>query len=121
MSVLRWVRNRRRNARGSIAELATASYFTAVLGIVTGPLVAGVLGPAQRGEYASVMVYAAFATVFLSFGITSALNYWLNNRLAEPRALIGVMLKLAAIIAVPSVAAATVTVTFVLPDLSPVA
>src|SRR4051794_11581772 len=115
------MRLRGRNARGSIAELATASYATAALGILTGPLVARALGPSQRGEYATVMVYVTFTGVFLSFGMGSAVGYWLNNRLADPRALLGTVLKFAAITALPAVITAAVVVGLVLPDLSEVA
>jgi O-antigen/teichoic acid export membrane protein len=93
----------------------------AALGIVTGPIVARALGPEARGEYASVMVYSSFALVICSLGLAVAVSHALNNRLAEPPALLGSTVRFAGLVVVPSLAIAAIVVTFMLSDLSPVA
>ena len=52
--------------------LAGSTYATIVLGLITGPIIARVLGPAGRGEIASVQVYASLVTTLLAFGISTA-------------------------------------------------
>lgn len=89
--------------RGSIAQLAAASYVTLVLGFVTGPIIARVLGPVARGEYAAVYVYATALITVLAFGFPQAITHRLVNRLESPERLIGAALRFSALLCLPAV------------------
>jgi O-antigen/teichoic acid export membrane protein len=83
-------------------RLATASYLMAVLGIVTGPLVARSLGPTGRGEYAAVLTYSGFTAVVIALGMTQTINYALQTLKIEPARVFGVVLRFCGLIVLPA-------------------
>jgi O-antigen/teichoic acid export membrane protein len=92
--------------RGSVARLASASYFAVALGFVTSPIVARVLGPTDRGHYAAIYTFAVVLELVLSLGIPVAITYQLVNRLELPERLIGTALRFCLALLAPAVAIA---------------
>jgi O-antigen/teichoic acid export membrane protein len=88
--------------------LAGATYLGAVLGLITGPLVARALGPAGRGEYAAVLIYAGFTTTIVGLGITKTVNYSLQTLRADPGKLLGGILRFSVLALLPAAAIAVV-------------
>ena len=92
--------------RGSVARLAGATYVGTLLGLVTGPIIARALGATGRGELAAVATYAGLAAVVLGLGVPNAVGYRVANTLDDAGALLGTVMRYAAILVVPSVALA---------------
>ena len=92
--------------RGSIKRLATASYLGLALGLVTSPIIARVLGPEARGQYAAVYVFENAMMIVIALGIPAAITYRLVNRLDSPEALMGSALRFCAALILPAAALA---------------
>lgn len=104
--------------RGSVIGLSGARYLAAILGLVTGPLMARALGPIGRGELASVTVYAAVATTVASMGVPLALSHAVAKRLYPRPAILAAAVRFSALLVLPSLLAAYFVVTWPLADLS---
>lgn len=107
--------NSRRQRRGSVFGLAGATYVTLLVGFVTGPITARVLGPKGRGEVAAAAVYSGIAVLLLSWGMPNAVAYRASKVPEEAGKLLGSAMRWAAIGTVPAVAASILCV-FMLPD-----
>ena len=103
-----------RRRRGSVAKLATASYLGVTLGVITSPIIARVLGPAARGEYAAIYVFENALVMALALGIPPAIMYRLVNRLTSPEELMGTALRFCAALCLPGAAVAVALATNVL-------
>lgn len=99
-----------RRRRGSVAQLAGASYLVVALGLITGPIVARALGPVDRGHYAAIYVYANVMVTLLALGFPQAIAHRLVNRLERPERLIGVAFRFSAVLLVPATAIAIAVV-----------
>jgi O-antigen/teichoic acid export membrane protein len=89
--------------RGSVARLASATYVSVALGVVTGPIVARALGPTARGEYAAIFIYATVLVTVLAFGLPQALTHSLVNREETKERLMGAALRFAVLLVLPAV------------------
>ena len=98
--------------------LSAARYLAAALGLVTGPLMARALGPAGRGELASVTVYAAVATTLASIGVPMAISHAVAKRLYPRPAILGTAIRFSAALLLPSLLTAFAVVTWPLAGLS---
>jgi O-antigen/teichoic acid export membrane protein len=99
-------------------NLASASYFAAALGLITGPLVARALGPAGRGEYAAVLIYSDLAIAIVGLGLTRSINYSLQTLNLDPRRVLGVVWRFSALVILPSLLIGVVVSTGVLSGFS---
>lgn len=88
--------------RGSVAKLASSTYLATLLGIVSGPIIARVLGAEGRGEYAAVMIYSSTATVVLSFGMFLSVNHATLTLRQDPRVVYGNILRFTCLLILPS-------------------
>jgi O-antigen/teichoic acid export membrane protein len=88
--------------RGSVVRLASTTYLATVFGIVTGPIIARVLGAEGRGEYAAVMIYSSTAMAILSLGMGFTVNHSLLILREDPRVVFGNILRFSGIILIPS-------------------
>ena len=98
--------DRIKKQRGSVAGLASATYFGLALGLVTSPIVARVLGPAARGEYAAVYIYSTALLTVLALGVPMAVIYRLVHRLDSPHELLGTAIRFTAVLSIPGIAIA---------------
>jgi O-antigen/teichoic acid export membrane protein len=89
--------------RGSVAKLASATYVSVALGVITGPIVARALGPTARGEYAAIFIYATVLVTVLAFGLPQALTHSLVNKEESRERLMGAALRFAALLVLPAV------------------
>jgi O-antigen/teichoic acid export membrane protein len=103
--------------RGSVAQLLGASYLITLLAMVSGPVVARVLGPTDRGLFASATVYGTVAVQLLNLGVSLAIAHSLTNRLEPPERLLGAALRFAAATVLPAFLAAALTVGLLLEHL----
>ena len=104
--------------QGSVARLAVVTYLSAVLGVVTGPLLARALGPVGRGEVASAVVYFAIATAVAGLGIPIAIGQAGASGKYPSAALLGTSLRFVALLVIPSLLAAAAVVAGPLSGLS---
>jgi O-antigen/teichoic acid export membrane protein len=73
-----------------------------MLGIISGPIIARVLGAEGRGEYAAVMIYSSTATILLSFGMFLSVDYATLTLRIDPRLVYGNVLRFVCILIVPA-------------------
>ena len=69
-----------------MARLAGTAYLATATGLVTGPIMARVLGPSGRGEVAAGLMISGLATGVLSLGMSFAASYETAKRPPEDRA-----------------------------------
>lgn len=88
--------------RGSVMKLASTTYAATLLGLLTGPIVARVLGASGRGEYAAVMIYSSGATALLSLGMGLTINHAVLTLRMNPGVVLGIVLRFCAALVLPS-------------------
>jgi O-antigen/teichoic acid export membrane protein len=88
--------------RGSVTKLAGSTYLATLLGIVSGPIIARVLGAEGRGQYAAVMIYSSTATVVLSFGMFLSVNHATLTLRQDPRVVYGNILRFTCLLILPA-------------------
>jgi O-antigen/teichoic acid export membrane protein len=88
--------------RGSVTKLASSTYLATLLGIVSGPIIARVLGVEGRGEYAAVMIYSSTAVMILSFGMSLSVNHATLTLRQDPRVVYGNILRFTCLLVLPS-------------------
>jgi O-antigen/teichoic acid export membrane protein len=93
-----------RRRHGSVLGLASTNYALALLGLVTGPLVARSLGPIGRGEFAAVATYSGFAVAVVGLGIPRGINYALQTLKIAPGVVLGTALRFCALVFIPAAA-----------------
>lgn len=88
--------------RGSVAKLTSSTYIAMVLGIASGPIIARVLGPEGRGEYAAIMIYSSTATIVLSLGMFISVNHATLTLREDPRVVYGNILRFTCLLILPA-------------------
>jgi O-antigen/teichoic acid export membrane protein len=88
--------------RGSVAKLASSTYLSTMLGVVSGPIVARVLGADGRGEYAAVMIYSSTSVFLLSLGMFLSVEYAALTQREDPRVIYGNALRFACFLILPA-------------------
>jgi O-antigen ligase/O-antigen/teichoic acid export membrane protein len=89
-------RGRGATLRASIQSIGAGIAGQALL-VVSGPLVARMLGVDGRGELAGLLIWPAVLSAFGSLGIPAACTYFLSNQRAPGRNLLGEAYRLAAV------------------------
>lgn len=103
--------------RGSVLGLAGANYLTVLLGFLTGPITARVLGPSGRGELAAAAAYGGAVVLVLSWGLPHAVSYRVSTGESKPGELLRPVMRWAALGAIPA-AGAGLAVGFLLTNFS---
>lgn len=107
--------------RGSVARLASATYATTALGLITAPIVARSIGPEGRGAYAAVMSYSALASTILGLGIALTVNRAVLSEGRDPSLVLGACARFCAFVALPAILIGGLVYRFVLDDYGDVA
>ena len=100
--------------RAGILLLAGSTYGTLALGLVTGPLLARALGPAGRGDIASVTVYVALANALLGLGISTAVLHAVRQKSNSEEQILDAVLRFTLWLVPPSICNAAVVSQLVL-------
>jgi O-antigen/teichoic acid export membrane protein len=89
-----------RNIKALFQSSSARSIFSyglgPLLGLITGPILAITLKPAGRGQFASVMEPITIAAAFATFGVPTAVSFFIS-RGADPRGVIKLSLLTAAL------------------------
>jgi O-antigen/teichoic acid export membrane protein len=102
--------------RGSVAGLAAWTYAATATGLVTGPIIARVLGPAGRGQIAAGQSISALATGLLALGMGLAVSRTVAQEPGRIPALLGSCLRFVGLISPVALVAAVVVPLFGLTD-----
>jgi O-antigen/teichoic acid export membrane protein len=105
--------------RGTVGGMATSIYVSALLGLVTGPLVGRALGPIGRGEVASAVVYGLLAGLVMTVGVPFAIGHAAARRPGIEQALLGTAMRQALVLGPVAIVAAILVVQYPLSHLSP--
>jgi O-antigen/teichoic acid export membrane protein len=98
--------------------LAGTGYATLALGVLTGPILARVLGADGRGQVAAVFIYDTFAVQVMSLGISLAVMRSMATGAADPRVILGIVVRFALMMTPIALATGVAIGVFVLDDVS---
>lgn len=104
----------RARLRGPLTQSLGATAVVQVLGVITGVLLARVLGPSARGELAAVILWPTVIVAAGSTGVTEAVTYFAARRVVPLPTLAATAVRLALLLGLALAIVGVVVVTFAL-------